>query len=419
MSQSPGFAGRRLVLGALAWALLSPTALGAPVVVRYAVVGSTQELAGYQAIVDRFNQIQRDVRVELEINSGSWTGHREKVLTEILGGSAPDVVRLDEALFQEFAHTGLLTSLQPYIKRDGVRLDAFFPRPLPLYQYKGELYGFPLGIKVHNTFLNQDLFDRFGLAYPDKSWQWQREFTDVAKKLTQGTGSSQTWGLGFSWTFKYLVDTIWSFGGEVFNSDFTQSTLNHPATVEAIQTLLDLQHGLRVAPPTGVTERFLEGRLGIWVIGIWETPRVAQEAKFRWDIGHKPAGPAGLVGILRGSAYTLLNASRNKEAAWQFIKFAMSEEGQKVAADNLVEGVPMMRSVVRRFLEAPGQPKNATVFLEAMEYGRPYVVPASMTRIEQILNQGLRELQNGQLSARQFAERYVPAVNAVLQGAPR
>lgn len=394
---------------------LNTLTTAAPVIVRYAVVGSQEETSGYQAIIDKFNAAQGNIRVEMEVNTGGWKGQREKVLTQILGNAGPDIVRLDESLFQEFAHQDLLLSLTPHIKRAGINMGLYFPGPLKLYQYKGEQYGFPLGVKVHNTFFNVDMFDRHGLSYPQKSWRWQHEYRTAARKMTQGTEATQTWGLGWGWTFKYLVDTIWSFSGEVFNADFSRCMLGMPQTMEALQTLADLQLNDGVQPSGNGRDRFVEGKVGMWINGVWSTPTINAQAKgFHYDIAHKPSGPAGLVGILRGSTYAILKSSENTTAAFEFIQFAMSEAGQRIASDNLVEGIPAMRSMVPYFLKLPILPPSAGIWAEAMEYGRPYVVPANMEKIEQAMDNGFSKLRKGELSARQLGDQLVPVVNGLL-----
>ena len=96
------------------------------------------------------------------------------------------------------------------------------------------------------------------------------------------------------------------------------------------------------------------------------TPTFRESARFDWDVAPLPIHrkPAG---ILHSDAYCMAEASENKDAAWRFVEFALSAEGQRIVAQT-GRTVPSLRSVAESpaFLDPSAKPRNSRVFLDAI-----------------------------------------------------
>lgn len=409
-----------LVLLAIAAVMSAAVSVEAdPVTIRYAVVATPAEEVGYRAIVDAFNAAQEKVQVQIEVNAGGWDGHREKVLASIAGGLSPDVIRLDEELFPEFVSQGLLLPIDPYVARDGVNLRDYFVPALQVYNYNGKQYGFPLGIKVNAIAYNRDLFQEKGVAYPSESWRWSVELRQAAKKLTAPAESGrESWGMNTDWSLKHLADNIWSYGGDLFSSDFKRILIGEPAAVKALEEYWHLQFVDQVTPRGSGLSNFLAGKLGMWTTGAWEIVRLRNTPRiFDWDFALKPQGPVGRTQVVRGSAYVVSAATKNPEAAWEFVKFTTSLAGGEIALKHLVEGVPMHRRLAAAWNAQPKPPYRPEIFIQAIQTGRPYRVPAIINQIERAMDEsGWNEMEKGNIPPKHMAEQVVPVVNALLAG---
>src|SRR6185312_8858991 len=128
------------------------------------------------------------------------------------------------------------------------------------------------------------------------------------------------------WT---LLPWIWSGGGEIANADLTKATgyLNSPQNVATLQMLVDMykagqipnllignkgatatQDGL----PKGSYATILDGP---WMHDIW----AAQYPKFQPTYSPMPAGPGGSISVVGGEDIVMTTASKNPDAAEQFI----------------------------------------------------------------------------------------------------
>ena len=65
----------------------------------------------------------------------------------------------------------------------GFSRDAFYPEVLNAQTVDGRLYGVPRFVQTMLLYFNRDLFARAGLAEPNESWTWEKDFQDTATRL--------------------------------------------------------------------------------------------------------------------------------------------------------------------------------------------------------------------------------------------
>ena len=67
-------------------------------------------------------------------------------------------------------------------------------------------------------------------------------------------------------------------------------------------------------------------------IGHWAVPGYVQ-AGINFDVAPMPKGPAGQATSVNSAGFVVAKDSKNADAAFEFIKFALSEPGQKRLAE--------------------------------------------------------------------------------------
>jgi len=108
--------------------------------------------------------------------------------------------------------------------------------------------------------------------------------------------------------------------------------------------------------------------------------------------------------------------SRNKEAAWTFLKWLESPKGQAIFTESGI-AVPARRSVGQAnvFLKQR-PPHNAAVFLEETERGRPNPIFRRGQEVEGLFDEAFRPVWKGERSASEAVAEVVPEVNRLLDG---
>ncbi|RIK36132.1 MAG: sugar ABC transporter substrate-binding protein [Chloroflexi bacterium] len=352
---------------------------GEPVTVTFLVSGGPAEQAAYQAVVDRFNTLYTEIHVEI-IGVPRMSDFITRLTTDFAAGAPPDLFMLNYRRMAQFYNRGAIELLDPYLKAGSTLNEAdFYPEALDAFRNAaGELICMPQNVSSQVVYFNQDLFDQAGLPYPKADWTWE-EFRQTAITLTLPDENDDTYpdqyGLGLEPVLIRMAAFIWQNGGELVDdpANPTHLALNEPAAREAIQFVLDLAQKDGVVPNYSAEavashpDRFLAGNIAMYVDSRVFTPTLRETVTFRWDVAPLPRGKQ-VANVLHSDAYCMASASTVKDAAWVFVEFALSEEGQTIAA-RLGRTVPSMRKVAESeaFLDPAQPPASAHVWLDNME----------------------------------------------------
>ena len=160
-------------------------------------------------------------------------------------------------------------------------------------------------------------------------------------------------------------------------------------------------HG--VVPPDVEVEaeddetRFLNGRLGMLLESRRLVPALREAATFDWDVAALPT-LQDKASILHSDAYCMTKDSKEKDAAWRFVEYALGPEGAAVIAKT-GRTVPSLREVAESdaFLDPDQKPANSKVFLDAIASIRNVPTVSTWPEIEDaaepILENGMYRAQ--------------------------
>lgn len=291
--------------------------------------------------------------------------YQTKILTMASAGVMPDVIEMETWMVYAFGEPGLLEDVNRYIKRDKVDTSDFIGEYLKAFTYGGKLTALPLYINSGALAYNPILFQQAGVQYPDQTgkdhWDWN-DFLSAAKKLTRdknNDGKTDVYGWGElpEWFYKFW---LCQNNGRFFSLDLKRVMVNEPAAVEAFQFQSDLINVQKVAT-TGGQGIFGSQKCAMFQGHSWMFPswRLVKGLKFDlapWFWQKKPYAEM----IANGLAIS--KTSKNKEAAWTFVKWMTSKTGQR--AMSAVPGfMPARLSVARSdvFLKATPPEHNEYV----------------------------------------------------------
>lgn len=119
---------------------------------------------------------------------------------------------------------------------------------------------------------------------------------------------------------------------------------------------------------------------------------------FDWDVAPLPRHRQR-AGILHADAYCMPKASRAKAAAWAFIEFASSPEGQRSIATS-GRTVPSLRIVADSpaFLDPGLRPQSGRVFLTEIPFLRAVPVTEGWVDVEDLSGEELARAYYGRAS---------------------
>jgi len=116
--------------------------------------------------IEKFNNSQEKIELELEVNSVSTHAAVDQILAEIEAGNPPDIITPANMGWSGEQLIGHILPLDDYLK--GYDLSSIDPAVLDSWRINGELMGMPTGSFLSVIFYNKELFDAAGLPYPPR-----------------------------------------------------------------------------------------------------------------------------------------------------------------------------------------------------------------------------------------------------------
>lgn len=365
-------------------------------------------------VVAAFTAQNPDVRVELE--ALPWAEYFTKLQTTIAGGTAADVVALNMENFTAFAALGALVDLDPYVRADGYDTGQYFPRVLELFRYQGRLHGLPGSFSTVVLFYNKQLYGTAAVAPPRDAWTWE-DLIASARKLTRDTnndGIVDQFGYAVAWWPMY----VWLGGGDILSPDGRRTLIDQPGAVRGLQEMVDTWLVHKVAPsPSQLRtlsdwDMWSQGKLATYPIGPWGLAPF-QGTPFDWDAAHHPP-IAQRATFLFANPLAITSQSRNKDAAWRFLRFSAGPEGSRIRQGGGYEISPLRAVAEEGFGLGLAKPQNIRIFLEATAYAISPPALAQWNEIQAAIDEQLDLARIGRITAQEAMQRAARTVNQVL-----
>ncbi|SDT37687.1 carbohydrate ABC transporter substrate-binding protein, CUT1 family [Paenibacillaceae bacterium GAS479] len=291
------------------------------------------------AVVKAFEAKNSNIKIDSVYIAQQGEGKNEKLLAAIAGGNAPDVAYFDRFEVATWAAQGSLTDVTSYAASSGISADKFYPFAWEEVNFEGKLYAMPTTTDARLVFYNKDHFTAAGLD-PENPPKTIQQLEEAAEKLTIKDGKRFK-QIGFiPWYGQgWFYSWGWSFGGE-FMDAAGKVTANDPKNVEALTWIANYAKKYNIEDIASFTDSqgtttmdpFFTGQLSMQVSGPWT---VSQAEKFNPDMNYGvfsiPTPTGGNHTTWSGGWATVMpKGSKNPEAAWEFMKFFSSEEGQEI-----------------------------------------------------------------------------------------
>ncbi|MFZ0543816.1 MAG: sugar ABC transporter substrate-binding protein [Candidatus Promineifilaceae bacterium] len=384
-----------------------------PEEVSFMVSGDPAERNAYLRLVDAFHESHSDIHIEVT-HIPSDKDYRNRLVTDFAAGTAPDITLMNYRRIPSFTAQDLLEPIGPYLAdSDLISPEDFYPATIEAFTWQGEILCLPQNISSLVVYYNEILFDEAGLTYPPDDWTWD-EFVATAQALTvdkDGDGQMDQYGLGVEASLYRLAPFIWQNNAPMVNNEVTPShlTLTRPPTLETLQWFVDLSQVHHVVPgreeeaSQDSESRFIAGTTAMFLDSRRGTPTYREIEAFTWDVAPLPTGKSA-AGILHSDAYCLSGTTANKDAAWTFIEFANSVEGQTIIAGT-GRTVPSLISVAESdvFLEPDQPPSRSYVWTDNAAIVRRVPLVSTWQEIESVASEEIERAFYGDITAEEAA----------------
>lgn len=313
---------------------------GGKVRIRFASWDNAEDLDKQQALVDQFNASHDSIEVALEAYGSEYD---TKISAGMGSGDTPDVLYM----WDYPSYHGGLEPLDAFIEKEGADYkDNFYETLWPYNSIDDVVYGIPVGFTTHALFYNKDIFAQAGVAEPTGDWTWD-DLTMAAKTIADTVSGVK----GFSFQMKpdpYDYEMyLWSNGTSFVDQEGKlDGNLNSEKAIAAVSMFQNMEKdGYAVATEKNGLDEFRSGKTAMFIYGAWAVTTLESDG-VNFGIVDIPAfDGAGMdsVSILSSSGVSISKDSKNKEAAWEFVKYWTGEEMNKA---RIGYELPALKSVV-------------------------------------------------------------------------
>jgi multiple sugar transport system substrate-binding protein len=280
----------------------------------------------------------------------------DKIIAAIRGGNAPDVAQSFTAdNTGAFCNSGGWIDLKPYMDKDKISVDMF-PKAVQTYtQYQDKRCALPMLADTYGLYYNKALFKKAGITAPPKTMS---ELTADAKKLTVASGPSFK-VVGYDPAQGFYENAPAHYGplfGAKWVSDDNKSILaQEPGWAEFMKWQKDLidfygfdklrrwQAG--AGEEFAASNAFERGKLAMAIDGEYRTAFLKAEHP-ELDYGTAPMPVADSHPELYGAGYVTGNIvgipknAKNKDAAWELVKYLTTDPHALAVLSNGLRNVP-------------------------------------------------------------------------------
>ncbi len=275
----------------------------------------------------------------------------ESMPIDMEAGTAPDVFAGCCTSFPIWAQKGYTLDLRPSVEADldQVTINDWDPAQYnSFFTSDGRQYGLP---KYHGAlalYYNLDLFDQYGVDYPDDTWNHD-DYSSAMQRLTHdraGDGNTDLWGSMIdvsSWARIQVHVNAWG-GHFVDPDDPTHCRMCEPEAMQAMEwirarmwddkvmaSFLDVQN-------LTTRQAFITQQVAMVEDGSWALKDILSGADFRIGIAPLPAGPARRATLSTTDGFGIYAGTKYPDAAWELVKFLTGKGyGRAMAQANFLQ----------------------------------------------------------------------------------
>lgn len=377
-----------------------------------------EKTEGVKVLKEEFEKQHPGATVEFVLLP--WEGYTEKTQSMITSGGA-DVYQMPG--ITDYAPQGVLEPLQPYIDEDDdFDLDIFIDNQVDGWKALGpdndelEIWGLPFLGDARFIAYDKEIFDQWGVEYLSE-FPTMEEVAEKAKKMT-GTNpktGEQNYGIWYRGDYDSAFRLVniaegqnaqWGTG---FAWDEIEFEFDSPEMLNGLNWLLEMKE----YAPKGIVsnqgnEKWLSKDNNIAIMlnqgpGDIVKKAYAQGLEDRIGITQEFKNDDKVGGLFAGSPITIAKDSKNKELAWEWLKFATSDFTQKYLFEE-ANGIPAVKSAAE-WDSVKAKEKIMLPVLDAMKTPWTPRYPWGSSQPRYILSSEIEATLTGERSAEKALEK--------------
>ncbi|GGD79729.1 ABC transporter substrate-binding protein [Paenibacillus nasutitermitis] len=304
----------------------------------------------YDEMKTKYEKEHPDVKIKIELLESNALFDKYTVVAQSGGKDAPDLIDVEQGAFPRYIKGDIpFEPLNSYLDQGGFT-DALPKGRLDLYTVDSKIYGIEIAACVSALYYRKDLYDAAGIDV-SKLTTWDA-FMEASKPLLAKDtfifgGSEKSFDVFQSLLRQEGGDIVTADGKLGFNTDKGKMVMN--------RILSWKEQGLMSkSSPDGpqLWEAYAKGRFLAATGPDWWAGQLVQNApnlSGKWAAAPMPLGGPDSVPttVLGGTGLAVSKFSKNKEAAFDFLRYTHLDEENVVRSFQIINLFPALTSAAR------------------------------------------------------------------------
>ncbi len=286
-------------------------------------------------VKSRVAEFTQQTGIEVEIEEVAFKVALQQIETELSSGSdAYDVVQMIFIKTQRWMRPGWIAGLDDLIARDGYDVADFIPALMDAHRWEGKQYSLPYLAESVQMMYRSDKLAESNLSVPQTFDELDQVMAKIHNPPDFYAFVQRMQPAGVHFPFPAWLQ---GFGGNIFRdppNDLTP-TLNTSEALAATENFLNLVKkysigGTQTYDSPDCQAAMSQGKSGFYIdaLGQMGPIRLPDQSTVadKVEIALVPAGPVARVPSIATHGYAIPKASKKQEAAWEFIKWALSRD---------------------------------------------------------------------------------------------
>jgi multiple sugar transport system substrate-binding protein len=326
------------------------------------------------------------------------------IVTGRAGGTSPDIYHLYNLWLPEFTGEGGMLAVPPQEIVEEIIANSS-QAVIDGVTASDQLWGYPTEVNTYLFLYNKRLLQEAGYERPPENWEELKEIAAAISKeddtgaITQvGFGVLPAWDSGVVHPFLAL---LLSNGGTYLTDDLTATAFDSEEGLETLQLYADLlENGGMDMSVDGWN--YPNAKVGMVIMANWwrATLQASEAIDYETEVGVAPVpvGPSGSESMTLSYnwLWSVDEGSRNKEAAWEFVRCLNTER-------QAGQGSPMGDFLVHSLGAIPSMSYDQQAFAEDLGdfFLQAFVESTRQARPEPVVRGGqeVKTLLQGEIEA--------------------
>lgn len=260
----------------------------------------------------------------------------------VISGNSPDLyLHMARTEPVNLAMRDVLYDLKNFKDYEKVLEENFMPGAETPYLYNGGCYALPDTQQFFVMFYRKDILEKLGIEVP-KTWDDFLSATGILQRNKMNTylpytklGGAATVNIGAG-GLSIFPTMLLQNGGSIYNEAQNKTNLASKESVDAFKFWTEFYTQYSLEPDANFYQKFRVGTIPLGIANYTQYLQfsvAAPEIADKWAIAEIPGvmdenGNINNICSGSGTGCSIMKTSKNKDAAWKFLKWWVSEETQ-------------------------------------------------------------------------------------------